>query len=206
MGSSPSPAGKNVLPLLLTLGVVSLPAWLNLDALRFRAADPFNVPGLLATVFLLALFQERAMEVFVTTWRGPNAEALEQLRDASAAALARLAASLPPAAPPEIAAKTMRFEDADSRLQVYRSETRRMALWTGLILGALISAAGFRTLEALATPEALKALGQQQRGFLEVVDVLLTGGLIGGGSEGIHKLAMVYADFMDSTSKRMKAA
>ena len=35
------------------------------------------------------------------------------------------------------------------------------------------------------------------------VDILITGGLIGGGSEGIHKVVVLITDFLDRTRERV---
>ena len=37
-------------------------------------------------------------------------------------------------------------------------------------------------------------------------DVLLTGLLLGGGAEGLHKIVQVFTNFMDSTAKRPRAS
>lgn len=37
-----------------------------------------------------------------------------------------------------------------------------------------------------------------------MVDICLTGGVIAGGSEGIHKLTQVFTDFMESSSQRIR--
>jgi len=36
------------------------------------------------------------------------------------------------------------------------------------------------------------------------VDVALTGGVIAGGSEGIHRIVTVFDSFMNATAKRAK--
>ena len=37
-----------------------------------------------------------------------------------------------------------------------------------------------------------------------VADVLLTGAVVGGGSDGMHKLVQVFTNFMDSTAELAK--
>jgi hypothetical protein len=38
-----------------------------------------------------------------------------------------------------------------------------------------------------------------------MVDVLVTGGLIAGGSDGIHKILQTFLDLMDKTSRNINA-
>ena len=72
-----------------------------------------------------------------------------------------------------------------------------------MILGVLISFAGPRILaQVMAGSESLQSW---QAVVFHGVDILVTGGLIGGGSEGIHKLVTLITDFLDQTRARAKA-
>ena len=62
---------------IVVIVVLSLPIWLTPDLVRFEAFGTVNIVQLLGLLFLIALFQERALEVFVTTWWGPSAARLE---------------------------------------------------------------------------------------------------------------------------------
>lgn len=84
----------------------------------------------------------------------------------------------------------------------YKVETRIIAIRLAFGLGILISLVGFRTAEALVV--SIEDLSPIQSLFFIWTDVLLTGGVIAGGSEGIHKIANVYGNFMDSTSNRLE--
>ncbi len=43
----------------------------------------------------------------------------------------------------------------------------------------------------------------QERAFM-AMDVLLTGMLLGGGADGLHKLVSIFTNFMDSTAQQAK--
>ena len=44
-----------------------------------------------------------------------------------------------------------------------------------------------------------------QGDLLNMADILVTGGLLGGGSDGIHKLVSVITDFLDKTRQNINA-
>jgi len=84
----------------------------------------------------------------------------------------------------------------------YRSQTQRIALYTGLAVGIAVATAGIRMLYLLIDPNTLSTFSKGQMGFFRLVDIILTGGLIAGGSDGIHKLANVYDNFMQSAAQK----
>lgn len=182
-----------IIHLLLVALALSLPLWLTPGSLTVKPFGPGDVSRLLAFPLLVALFLERALEVFVNTWRDPQAEKLDlEVKDAQA----KLAAD---------STATSAVKAATQAQIDYHSDTRRIALWTALVVGLVVSAVGVRTLQALVDSASLQSLGKYQRDAFLLLDVFLTGGLIAGGSEGIHKLTQVYSDFMDSTSQKVKS-
>lgn len=83
----------------------------------------------------------------------------------------------------------------------YKSNTRIIALWTSLLCGLLISAIGIRSLEPLIILDVNNPI---QLIIFRCFDAFLTGGLIAGGSEGIHKFTQVFTDFLEATSRQAK--
>ncbi|AFY35055.1 hypothetical protein Cal7507_4694 [Calothrix sp. PCC 7507] len=84
----------------------------------------------------------------------------------------------------------------------YKSDTRIIALWTSLSLGLLLSTIGIRSIEPLVVVDDV--VNPIQIIIFRCLDALLTGGLIAGGSEGIHKLIQVFIDFLEATSRQVK--
>ena len=78
--------------------------------------------------------------------------------------------------------------------------------WTSLIFGLLISAIGFRALQSIVDIEAWKGITGNQLNAFYLVDILLTSGLIAGGSDGVHKLMQIYSTFMDASNEKRKGA
>lgn len=192
-------ADHEIVPLLIMIALLVLSAIFTPYMVSFRVFAATDVLRLLTSLFTIALFLERSLEVFVTTWRGPEAADIESQ--------VKTAEQLIQMAQPGLSNKPAAEQLATLRkLQAqYKSKTQRYALWAGLGFGIVISAVGVRSLETFAMADALTKLPAVQLVAFRVVDVLLTGGLIAGGSEGIHKLTQVYTNFMDANAKLANA-
>lgn len=195
---------RNLFPLALLIGLLFLAVTGAPLVLEFKENYLEEAQRLIASLFIVAVFVERALEVFVVTWRGPHTNELDS-------EITFLSEQLAIETQKSGGAKTdelTRIENELKRKQreriTYKSDTQRMALWGGLLLGVLIGTAGLRVLSALLAN--LDKLTGLQAIVFRVTDVLLTGGLLAGGSDGIHKIYKVYSEFMDATAKRAKAS
>lgn len=177
----------------------------NLRTFLFVELTVDQVVSFFGRIFLIALVFERALEVMITTWRGPQAVSLSSRVDAAAARLRSLAAPARPAppAPAEQDAAVAEAAAADGALAEYRATTQRIALWTAFVLGISLSAVGVRILDPLL--QAGSAAGIQRAVFV-FLDALLSGAAIAGGSEGIHKITQAFQDFFEASSKRARGA
>jgi hypothetical protein len=87
----------------------------------------------------------------------------------------------------------------------YKAGTRRIAFVAGVLVGLIVSALGVRAIQLFVDPAAFGTLTAWQQRLFNVADVVLTGGAIGGGADGLHKLVSVFTNFMDSSAKLAKA-
>jgi hypothetical protein len=184
------------------VGILSLPVWLAPAHIVFKDFGLTDVVNLLAVLFLVALLAERALEIFVATWRSPEASQLDLAVRTCEQDADRLQAR-PEPDPSALRDARVALEEAKSQELRYKCGTRQAALWAGLALGFLVSGVGVRALETLVDP-ALSGWSASQSAAFRLVDVLLTGGVIAGGSEGIHRIATVFDSFMSATAKRAK--
>ena len=97
---------------------------------------------------------------------------------------------------PQVA--TTALENAKTARATFRAKTMRLAMLGGLVLGVIISALGFRVLQTLIDTTSLT--NGLQRSVFNFVDIILTGAVLAGGSDGIHKLAEVYRAFTEKGS------
>jgi len=190
--------------LLLALLVIAYLSGLKFEQYVFNPITSDAFWKYIASLFVISLFLERAVEVFITTWRGIQQGELEN-RAAAARELADAARGHAPNGaraddrPDTLLEAALAAEAASRR---YKADTQRKAFLACLAGGVLISAVGVRVLYPLLSWD-LEYTGTQKLLF-NVIDIALTGGLLGGGSDGIHKLMGIYADFSDKTRAQLK--
>ena len=183
--------------------IVSLPVWLAPSHIVVKEFGATQVAQLLTILFLAALLAERALEIFVGTWRSVGAARLELAVRGLEEDVARLTGQSPVDQGSLSSARTA-LEKARREEWQYRCATRQLTLRVGLALGLLVGGVGLRALETLIDP-ALSGWSASQSAAFRLVDVVLTGGLIAGGSEGIHRITTVFDNFMSTTARRAKS-
>jgi hypothetical protein len=181
--------------------ILSFPVWLAPAHIEFKDFGTADIVRLLTTLFVVSLLAERALEVFVGTWRSPGASQLELDVRVAQEKVTRLQDGS--RSDPRLCEARKALEEAKRAERDYRCVTRKVALWIGLTLGLLVAGVGLRGLETLIDP-ALNAWSARQSGAFHLVDVGLTGGVIAGGSEGIHRIATVFDNFMGAAARRAK--
>jgi hypothetical protein len=162
--------------------------------IRLREVGVGDVTTLLSSLVVVALLMERALEVFICVWRDPKAAELELILKHAQEDLQANAGNA------ELKASVQR---AQLSLTTYTSETKVIAMRAGFLLGLLISLFGIRALFGLIQPDSLAAASEIQRHCFNVLDVFVTGGVIAGGSDGIHKIMALYTEFMQQTTNRV---
>jgi hypothetical protein len=175
---------KNLWTLILVFLSLLASALLEPQGLRFGLFDIASVFKLLAVLFIIALFQERALDVFLTLFRASESEKLQRKIDK----LAAIGDS------PEL-------EETENKLNARKTATRSIAMRLGFVVGVIISLVGIRALEPLVDAEQFKALQPLQQKVFRVVDILITGGLLAGGSDGIHKITELLRDYRKKTEE-----
>jgi hypothetical protein len=180
---------------LTVVGALLVTALYAPGVIRFWPFSVMEIVHRIAPLFLIALFIERCLEVFVTAWRGPDAairdHRIRQLR------------------------KTIRDRNADAEAEIElarvcaekeqcRSRLRRVAFAGSVALGVIVSAVGVRALGLFVDPAAFSGLSAEQQASFNMVDVLLTGAMLGGGSDALHKFVTVFTNFMERTAKQAK--
>jgi len=180
-------------PLYLTiLGGLAATAVYAPGLIRFWPFSAAEFVQRMVPLFLISLFIERALEVFVTTWRGPEAA----IRDHKIKAL-RKGVEQGTSTPEDLAKACEDRERCKSKVQ-------RVAFAGSVALGIIISSVGVRALGLFVDPTAFGTLSEMQRAAFNMVDVLLTGAMLGGGSDALHKFVSVFTNFMERTAKQAK--
>ncbi len=184
---------KRILAVAIILVIVVLVVVLNFEPIPFKDEFLSNIGNLLALLFFASLLLERAMDVLLTITRAPKSEQLDELINNFKFVLQHKAM------PPEQEVETRKqLADIQEEKRNWRNNTRNISMWLGLVLGVIVAAVGIRTLGSIIDMGAIT--NKIQLSAFAIVDVLLTGGLLAGGSDGIHKIAELYRNFFESRS------
>jgi hypothetical protein len=149
-----------------------------------------QVSQVITILFLISLFFERALEVYILTFRKLNEEILEKK-------LGNLGSDS--------------SDTSEGDLARYKDETRKIALWAALCGGILISMIGIRGLEPFIEMSVdangtshIKNVTEWQEISFRVFDIILTGAMIAGGSDTLHKILQVFTTFMETATQVSK--
>ena len=96
-------------------------------------------------------------------------------------------------------------ENRGGELARYGNDTRLISMTVGTAFGLLIAAIGFRLIEPMAGGSDWTEAGTSLS-VMRTVDVVLVALLIGGGSDGLHKLVSVVIDSLNATRAKIAAA
>ena len=170
--------------LALVAGGAALSFYWAGDALAFNTSAFVNVAQVFAPLLLVATFVERAVEVILTPMRGARADMLQAELDQASADPARQADAARLA----------------SDMLNYKLHTRQQAFLLSSALGVAAALCGVRGMSALLQdPKAVTPA-------FRLLDVFMTGVVIGGGADGIHKIVNAILSYVDLMTRNAKAS
>lgn len=150
---------------------------------QFKPFTESDVLAIVTSMFVVAVFMERSIEAVLTPIRTRDRQLIERdIEDLQNAVK-------------EDATKQKELTAKKHELASYRLDTAQRAYWLSFGFGLLISLVGIRTLSGLVRPEDLDALKGMNGKMFSFVDVMLTGGVISGGSAAINKIARAISGF-----------
>ena len=191
--------------LLVFVGVI---AWfVKPTTLNFGQNILKDIPTMLGYLVLISLFVERAIEVFLSAWRSAGADELDgKMTNITKQITDRVATLKDQNA--DVSSNRTEIERLKGELESfkkertqYRSDSRLISQWLGLGFGILIALVGVRVLGNIVD---IGKLTEPQIGIFNIVDIILTGAVLAGGSEAINKITKVYNRFMTSTEERTR--
>ena len=138
----------------------------------------------LGILYIVALFVERSLEVLIKAWRQGGKSTLEHNEWS---------------AEKDSDAQTQ----AKKALAEYKAGTQRRALLLGLTLGVLVALSGVRLLGPIFSFDPTSH-GWFQQAVFHFTDIIVTAGLIGGGSATIHELMALIDNFLKSSRQNAK--
>ena len=142
----------------------------------------------LTILVIVALFLERALEVYKLSYFSPEKERLAAKVDQFQMELLSLSPQTN-ANSEKIQAVQLRLYSAEESLRNYINHMRQNLLKVAIGFGLLIGLVGLRSLESAFDFPVPESVLEMFRFYLfRVLDLILTAGLIAGGSEGIHNV------------------
>jgi len=201
-----------VIGLIILIIVLAIAYILKPCILGFKEADEINLPTMFGSLLLISLFVERSIEMFLSVWRSQGADNLDRLlkkRRTNVELKEKEVEKFSSDSDKQELEKAIKdlsearnsLDDAEDKRIAYRIDSRFIALWVGLLIGIFVSLVGVRVLGNIVDFKCDKDF---QSGLFTVVDILLTGSMLAGGSESINRLMKVYNSVMDATSEKAK--
>jgi len=178
--------------IILVLTIIYYPK--NVPFWQFNASD---VVILLVSLFLIATFIERAIEVVIIVWRDKNKKTIENVIETERKKS-------------EFRAKegtrtiTQEEEQAVNEYVNYKADTKSLAMPLAFAMGIIISALGIKSLQPLVDPVVFKTLTVLQKSLFTGIDTLITGALLGGGSKGIHEIIEAFLNTVEKYRENLK--
>ncbi len=150
----------------------------------------------------ITIILERSLEILMTTWRGADARALTEEIQILEDEKRLYEEQKGGAALHEMRRLQQKMAPLKKELGTYKQDTLRYAMWVGLGLGCLAAALGVDLIRALAVN--YDDLYWVQKVLVAFVDILLTGGLLAGGSDLFHKFIEIYMSFTSMARDAMQ--
>jgi len=178
--------------LILALTIIYYPK--NVPFWQFNASD---VVILLVSLFLIATFIERAVEVVIVVWRDKDKKEIENVIETE-----RKKSELRAKEGTRII--TQEEEKAVNEYVSYKADTKSLAMPLAFAMGIIISALGIKSLQPLVDPAIFKTLTVLQKSLFTGIDTLITGALLGGGSKGIHEIIEAFLNTVEKYRENLK--
>ena len=159
-----------------------------------------DIVSLMLMVLVVTLFVERAQEVILTNWRAQQSEELDLKISQIERKIRKLSVSPNDTREAEENLRGQ-LDTLNGEKLAYRARTRLYALRLGVLMGVAVSIAGVRVLGALVPNDMVLGFGMFQQIAYTFIDVILTAGVVAGGSDGVHKMAELYRVFVETKSK-----
>lgn len=147
-----------------------------------------DVMGALGGVFIIVLLVERVTEIVITIWRQSESESIKSEIESIGKDLAKTPDGI----------KSLDLQEKNKSLATYQSNTKSIALLVGFSISVIVCAAGVGLLDVVLDT----ATGNKS--FLRAVDIILTSGLIAGGSDSFHQFVSTLETFFNQSKKQME--
>jgi hypothetical protein len=174
--------------------VIALLYYIKPTSIPFKSFTQSDVLTIVTSIFVVAIFMERSIAAILIPIRAPARQKIEQ----------KLELLKPSGEDEPIDAETeKKIRAKEHELAAYKLQTAQRAYWLSFGFGLAISLVGVRTLAGLVEPGYLTNLAETKQlhyTFFSFVDIVLTGGVISGGSAAIDMIGRKISTSFDFSS------
>ena len=225
---------KNGLFYLVFIGLIAFTCFLGYKEMIGRAMpsteiDLAKLGTNLGWLAFVAVFIERAVEVFLSGLRGGDADQLDLDLQNRRQAIAALEADA--SKTKELAFARQQLRLAIKNRNIFRSQSRRIAFLVALLFGLLAALVGVRGLQPLLVNQSLPSVTYEQQkscvdasgaiepvdclhklfspkpiefsNYFTLIDILLTAALLAGGADGISKVTKIYSSYLTKVNSNL---
>ncbi len=160
-------------------------------AISWKPFNETNIGALVSTLLFISLAAQSTLEVFISNFRRFGRNKLKFKLDRAKQTVENIS---------DECEKIKNIASAEIDLEEYRVTTKKIVSITALLLGFCISAAGVRVLQPFVDTMVDNKI---QVSFFHALDIILTSGLIAGGSEGINRLTSVYDSLTSAAARKV---
>ena len=143
--------------------------------------------GMFIHLFVIAVIVERFIEVYTAIWRKEGRVEIENRL--------RMLKAQPPVDENQVVV-------VEAELENYRADTGVRTMYAAFAIGLIIALAGVNTLSVLFYSTELSPM---QANLFKAIDILITSGIIAGGSKGINNMSSLMAEFIRASEKNVKS-
>jgi len=141
-----------------------------------------SIMGVLGGLFVIVLLVERVTEIAISIWRDAGADDIRSKIEMLS--MDKL--------------KVDELTQTKDALTDYQGDTKSIALMIGFSIAVIVCAAGVGLLSSIVD------MSKANVNFMRAIDILLTSGLIAGGSDGFHQFTSTLETFFDESRKNME--
>jgi len=160
--------------LLIVLSIIIIIFSVNPQSAPFVPNLTFQkLLAALGGIFVIVVLVERVTEIIISIWRKPHTDQLKE-------ELSALTSD---------ASKATEAANKAKEIAQYQAQTKGLALLTGFTLSVIVCSAGVGLLGEIID------ITKGNEHFLRGVDIILTSGLIAGGSDSFHQFVRALETF-----------
>lgn len=137
--------------------------------------------GMFTHLIIVTLIVERFIEGYNAIWRRPGRIEIETVLNSEVS--------------------EDKKAELQSKLDKYRARTGILAMYSGFAIGMVVALAGVRTLGVLFDASEL---APAQLNVFSATDVIITAGLIAGGSKGLNAMTSLIEKYLQTSKDRIK--